>query len=317
MTTKINNLVVPEIFAPYFSEQSVLKNAFIQSGIVEVSPQLTQMISNGGYTGNMPFFKQLSGADEVLNEDNPLEVGGTTALREIYAVLARGRAFGATDLAKAFSGADPMRAIGDMVSDYWQSRLSVALVNTLTGVFAGSGMSGLVHDITGLGTGKDTINASTVVDAKSLLGDNAKKITAIAVHSKTFATLQKEQLIVYVRNADYNIEFATYLGLTVIVDDTLPVDAVYGKYTSYLFTNGAIAYGGNSAPIPVETDRDTLSGVDVLVTRYHFVMHPRGMSIDVSGIAGITPTNAELAGDIWTRVFETKNMGIIKFVHKV
>lgn len=316
--TKFGNLVIPESFGTYFSEQAVANNAFINSGIVEADPAFTALLARGGLTGNLPFFKHISGADEVLDEDTPLTVGGTTADKEIWAVLARGRAFGATDLAKAFSGADPLGAMANMIGQYWSEKISATLISTLTGVFTDATVaSALKLDITGLGTGNDTIKASTVVDAKKKLGDRASKISAIAVHSATFATLQKEQLIVYMRNADFNIDFPTYLGMRVIVDDTLPVDSTYGYYTSYLFAPGAVIYGGNVAIVPFESDRDSLSGQDIFVTRYHYALHPRGMAISTAGISGATPSNAELESDRWTKVWETKSMGIVQFIHKI
>jgi len=315
--TKFGNLVIPESFGQYFSEQSTVLNSFVQSGIIEVNPAFTALLASGGLTGNLPFFKHITGSAEVLDEDTPLTVNGTTAQKEIWAVLARGKAFGATDLAKAFSGADPLNAMANQIGQFWSEELSSTLIKTLGGVFSGAGMAGLVHDISGLEGDLAKIGASTVVDAKTKLGDASRKISAIAVHSSVFARLQKEQLIVYLRNAEFNIDFPTYLGMRVIVDDSLPYDSTYGVYTSYLFTPGAVMYGGNVSPVAFETDRDSLSGQDIFVSRMHYAVHPRGLKIDVSDIEGATPSNAELAGDIFTRVWEPKNMGIIQFKHKI
>lgn len=314
---RTSEMVNPQLLGKYFSEQTVAKNAFVRSGIIENSAELSAMIAAGGLTGKLPFYKMITGDDEVLSDASgeALTVNGTSTASEIYAVLARGKAFGASDLAKAFSGDDPMKALGDMISDYWTTKMSTTLISSLTGLFLNSSMSGLVHDISGGSTAATRmLTASNAVDAFAKLGDNASKITAIAVHSATMAVLQKEQLITYLRNAEYNIEMPTYLGKLVIVDDSLPVSG--GTYTSYAFTPGAVVYGGNSAPVSVEYDRDSLAGVDILVTRYHYVLHPRGTSITVSGIAGATPSNTELATDIWSRVFELKNCGIIQIKHK-
>jgi hypothetical protein len=319
MTTKITNLEIPELFGSYFSEQSVVKNAFIRSGIVTPSEQLTALIANGGFTGRLPFFKFITGDSEVLNEASGLTPVGNTAEAETYAVLARGKAFAATDLAKAFSGSDPLGAMADQVSDYWTGEMSKILVSSLTGLFSDTTMTGLVNDITAGGDAPSrTLNASTFVDSCAKLGDAASKLSVLAVHSATFAKLVKEQLITYLRSAEFDMNMPFYLGKLVLIDDSLPVGSggTAGQYTSYVFTPGSVVYGGNVAPVPVETARDALTGVDMLITRYHMVMHPRGASIDLSGIgASLTPSNAELAGDIWTRVFETKNMGIVQIKH--
>ncbi len=57
-----------------------------------------------------------------------------------------------------------------------------------------------------------------------------------------------------------------HAGPSVIVDDGCPVDT--DKYTTYLFGEGAIAYGVGS-PVgmtPVETDRDKRKGSGVTTT---------------------------------------------------
>jgi hypothetical protein len=319
MVTTISDLIIPEIFAKYFSEQSVLRNSFVQSGVIQNSPALTALMRGGGVTGNMPFFKFLTGDSEVLSETNALTPGGNAAGKEVYAVLARGRAFGETDLAAAFSGADPIGAMAAQIGEYWTGEMSKALIATLTGLFTNASMVGLVSDITAAGTAATrTLNSATFVDAMQKLGDMSSKVVAIGVHSATAGVLFKEGITTTIRGAsEYEVDYQTYLGKRLIVDDSLPVgaDATAGQYTSYLFTEGSVLYGGNTAPKPVETDRDTLAGKDYLITRNHMVLHPRGASVDVSGIAGLTPSNAELAGDIWTRVGEVKNMGIVQVKH--
>lgn len=317
MATALANLVVPEIFSRYYSEEAVKRNAFIRSGIMVNDPALTSMMSTGGLTGNMPFFQRIGGNDEVLSETVALTAGGIEAEKEIYTVLSRGRAWGSNDLAKAFTGEDPMRAIGDMVADWWTEKMQTTIIKTLEGVFSNSSMSGLIHNVTGLGAGKDGIDGNIVIDARQKLGDASNKLTAIVMHSIVYTTLQKEQLIDYVRSADNSIIFPQYLGMNVVVDDTLPYNSGTGVCTSYLFAPGAISYGGNTAPVATELDRDSLTGIDYLITRMHNVFHVRGTKItDLSGLVGITPTNAELAEDRWARIWDVKNMGVIQLVHK-
>jgi len=310
-------MINPLLLGKYYSEKTVEKNAFVRSGIIVPDATLTSMLNGGGTTGKIPGYKPISGDSEVLKDgvDEALSVNATTTFEEIYTVIARGKAWGASDLAKAFSGDDPLAAIGDMVSDYWSTEMTKILINSLTGVFAGAGMSALKHDISAVGDGK--ITGSAFVDALQKLGDAASKISAVAMNSRTFAKLQKDQLIVYMRDVTFNIDFPTYLGKLVIVDDACPFNTGTGVSTSYLFTPGAFSYGGNAAPVPVETDRDSLAGIDVLITRYHMVVHPRGLKVNAGGFAASTPTNAELAGDVWTRVWEPKSMPVVQFLHKV
>ncbi|CAI3212891.1 putative phage coat protein (fragment) [Clostridium neonatale] len=101
----------------------------------------------------------------------------------------------------------------------------------------------------------------------------------------------------------------------VIIDDSCPTSA--GEYTTYLFGEGAIGLGNGGAPVPTETDRDSLAGDDILINRKHYILHPRGVKW-IGSAAGSSPTNAELAtGTNWSRVYEDKAIRMVKFVHKL
>jgi hypothetical protein len=48
------------------------------------------------------------------------------------------------------------------------------------------------------------------------------------------------------------------------------------------------------------------------------VLHPRGIKFLGGSVVGSSPTNAELAlAANWTRIYDTKNIRILKFVHKI
>ena len=101
----------------------------------------------------------------------------------------------------------------------------------------------------------------------------------------------------------------------VIIDDSCPVAS--GVYTTYLFGPGAIGLGNGAAPVPTETDRDSLAGDDILINRKHFILHPRGVKW-VGTAAGASPTNTELTtGTNWSKVYEDKAIRMVKFVHKL
>ena len=228
----------------------------------------------------------------------------------------RGKAWSANDLAKALSGSDPMAAIGDLVATYWARRRQALLFSMLKGVFASTTMlAEQVHDISAEAT-NNTLTGNSFIDALTLMGDAAGKITAMGMHSGAYASLQKQNLIEFIPNSNGEVNIPTYMGKRVIVDDGCPVAA--GVYTTYLFGEGAIGLGNGSAPVPTETDRDSLAGDDILINRQHFVLHPRGVKFTNASVAGSSPTNTEVeAAANWARVYEKKNTRIIKFVHKI
>lgn len=318
--TKIADVIVPEVFNPYVIQRTAELSALVQSGIVVPNKELDRLATAGGKLINMPYWNDLTGDDEVLDDGEALTPEKITAGQDIAALLTRGKAWSANDLAKALSGDDPMRAIGDLVAGYWARMEQKVLINTLTGAFGADNIAGNVHDISALtgNSGADAkISGASFIDAKTKLGDAADRLTAVMMHSLVFASLEKQNLISYIPNSQGIVEFPMYLGKRVIVDDGCPKTAE-GVYTTYLFGEGAIGRGEGAAPVPTETDRDSLAGDDILINRRHFILHPRGIKFTSASVVGSTPTNAELAtGANWSRVYENKNIRIVQFKHKI
>lgn len=240
-TTKISDVIVPEIFNKYVIEKTAEKSKLIQSGISVANPRLNELVTQGGLTMQMPFWQDLSGDDEVLSDSQSLTPAKIGASKDVAALLMRGKAWGANDLAGALAGDDPMAAIGDRVADYWARKEQATLLSVLKGVFASSGMSGHVLNRSSVATG---INASMVLDGKQLLGDSADKLTAILMHSATFTALQKQNLIAYVSTTGASgsqIQIPTYLGYRVVTDDGMPMSTTVstaGVYTLTISTKG-------------------------------------------------------------------------------
>ena len=329
--TKIEDVIVPEVFNPYVIERTAELSAFYQSGIIARTPELDRLASSGGKLLNMPFWEDLTGADEVLSDSTALTVGKIEAGQDVAALLARGRAWSVNDLAKALSGDDPMAAIGDLVAEYWARRFQVILIKTLEGIFktvttgTSLGMDTNKHDISALQGDAAVIDAKTAVDAIYKLGDNADKLTGFAMHSATVAKLTKDDLIETIPPSEGKPAVRTFLGKPVVVDDGLPVEQVFigglknDVYTTYIFGAGAFGWGEGGAPVPVETARDALAGDDILIHRRHFILHPRGVAFqNASSIAGSTPSNDDLANSLnWKRVYESKNVRIVQFKHRL
>jgi hypothetical protein len=313
--TKIADVIVPSVFNPYVTERSTQLSELFESGIIATVGELNVFGMRGGTTLAMPFWKDLTGAEEILSDVVPLGVDKITSAQDIAVLHARGKAWGVNDLAEALSGDDPMAEIASLVGGFWSRRWQAMLLAILEGVFKSASMSGNIHDISAGAGAAAVIGADAVVDAIYKLGDAASRLTAFAMHSATVAVLVKQGLIDFKedRNGDPTLPY--YMGKRVIVDDTMPVNA--GVYTSYLFGAGAIGYADGGAPTPTETDRDSLAGEDILINRRHFVMHPRGVAW-VGTSTGVSPTNAELAiGTNWNRRYDPKNIRIVQFKHKI
>ena len=225
-----------------------------------------------------------------------------------------------TDLAAQLAGTDPMKAIGDLAAGFWARDHQKELLNILDGVFASTSMTDHILDISGK-TGKAAnFSGEAFIDAMQLMGDARNSLTAVVMHSATKSYLDKLNLIQTIRQSDA-VSFDSYMGRRVIVDDGCPVDT--DKYTTYLFGEGAIAFGvGNPVGLKqaaVDRDEKKGSGVDYLIMRKAFIMHPRGVAWQNTTRAhaeSVSRAELKAAGN-WKRVYEPKQIRIVKFTHKL
>lgn len=322
--TRLVNLVIPEEFTRYLAEMTAEKSALVQSGVVARSAEFDAFASSAGYTTEIPFFKPLSGAEEVITEGTPLAVNNITTGQQTAVKVYRGKAFGATDLGVDFSGEDVIGAIATALVPYRLERLQDQLISTLTGAFATALASSHVLDVSA-----DTATSSTIftsgalVDALTLLGDAAPTDQggAIVMHSKVYADAVKAQLITYLRPAevDYDIPFIN--GLRVIRDDDCPINldgAHDDEYTSYIFAPGAVLQGVGTVQFPLEDFRDELGSTSGVIYRRKDIMHLNGMRWTGTP-AGATPTDTELAtGGNWAKAYASdKNIRVVKLVTNI
>lgn len=323
--TKIADIIVPEVFNPYVVERTAELTNLYLGGIAQTGPDMDALAASGGTVINMPFFNDLTGADEVLSDSGALTPAAIGTGQDKARLLLRGRAWGVNDLARALSGADPMMQIADLVADYWARRSQATLISAAKGAFADNTANDggdMVHDIAiedgAAATDANRVSPAAVIDAAGTMGDAATNLSGMAVHSAVFQNLQKQNVIDYEQPAGQSIQIPTYLGYRVIVDDSMPVvaGATSGsKYTSILFGAGAFALGNGAAPVPSETDRDSLAGEDYLITRRHFLLHPRGIAWQESAVAGASPTNDELQNAAnWDRVYARKSIRLVQLV---
>lgn len=331
--TRIADVIVPEVFNDYVVQRTAELSALGASGIISANPELDRLAMAGGKLINMPYWEDLSGADEVLSDSGALTPANITSAQDVAVLLMRGRAWGANDLAAALSGDDPMGTIGDLVAAYWARREQDTLISILSGVFGATSMAGNVSDIgSNSAGGADAVfSDENFLDAINLLGDADEKLTALAVHSATYNSMRKQDLIDFVQPSEEGTRVPTYMDKRVIVDDGMPTetrsidttgdgagDTDVLVYTTYIFGAGAIGRGNGGAPVPTETDRDSLAGDDYLINRRHFLLHPRGVAFQSASVAASSPTNAELAtATNWARVYENKNVRLVKFAHQL
>ena len=327
--TKISDIIVPEVFNPYVSEKTKSLSALINSGIMISNPHLDALAAAGGSTINMPFFRDLTGSDEVLSDARSLTPGAIGTASQIAILLLRGKAWGANELAGSLAGADPVQEIGDKIAHWWALRIQAIAIATLTGIFADNAANDsgdLIYDISqetlvGLADA-NLISGEAVVMAEDKKGDSMEEIVAMAIHSKVYTKLKLLNLIDYIVDSEAKTRIPVYQNKIVIVDDNCPKRAGTTSgfvYTSYLFTKGALGFGDGGAPTPSETDRNALAGVDYLISRKHLLVHPNGFAWQSQALdtaADPAPANTDLVkATQWDRVaIDAKQIGVLQLI---
>lgn len=328
--TKISDVIVPELFNQYVINRTLELSAFYQSGIVVNSPEFDRLASEAARTHNMPFFEDLQGESEPTLEDVKMTAQKIGSNKDVSTTILRQNMWAATNLSAALAGADPMKAIGDLVAGYWARDMQKELIAILSGVFgtytpdggtATTKMKDHILDLTAL-TKADSklLSASAFIDACQLLGDAQGQLSGVVMHSATKSYLKKQNLIATERDS-VGVEFETYQDRKVTVDDGCPVDG--DVYTTYLFGNGAVAYGNGSPEghVATEVDRDkqTGGGIDYLINRKAFILHPRGIAYTGAVRDNVeTPLRSELAmAENWNPVYEPKQLRIVAVRHKI
>ena len=329
-----SDLIIPEIFTPYVIEQTTQRDSFLASGVV--APMAELNATEGGDFVNVPFFSaNLTGDFEVLSDSSSLTPSKISTDKQVGVILHRGRAFESRDLAALASGADPMAAIGQKIGAYIANQRQKDLLACLDGVFgsinandSNSAFFGLTIDSES-GDTPTGLSPKHVAKARSILGDQGDKLTAVCMHSKVYYDLVERKMVDYVLASDGNGGSATasggtiapayggdntvptYCGLRVIVSDDVSTTGSGSstEYSTYFFTQGAVA-SGEQAGLTTETDRDILAKSDAMAVDLHYCYHPVGSKWAVTTV---NPTRTQL-GTVanWSKVYETKNIGIVR-----
>lgn len=343
-TTRVSDVIVPEVFTPYMQVLTEEKSRLVQSGLLGRSEALDNLLAGGGITFQVPSFRDLDNDADRISSDtsvpfadadatlpagvarppNPLKI---QTMKEIAVRLNRNNSWSTTDLAAILAGADPMEAIANRVAAYWTRRLQAAFIATWNGVIADNAANDsgdYINDISGASftDGVTNFSAEAFLDAAQTMGDSQEDLVAVAVHSVVYNRMQKNNLIDFIPDARGEINIPTFLGREVIVDDGLPRTG--SVYDTWLFGPGATQMGVGTPPVATEVERKAGGGngggQDVLYSRVMWTLHPAGHAwVGTAGDGG--PANTGTAADdldeagSWNRVYPERKQ--IKFARLV
>lgn len=321
--TQLVDVIIPSVFAPYVQILTTELSALWQAGIILPDPQIQALAIGDGKTFNLPFFNDLTAPESNVGTDAPgtLSTPNKIAAGQDQCIKHyRNQSWSSADLVASIIGPDPMGAIAARVAGYWVRDFQTALIKSVTGLLAdnvandaGDMLYDIATDDASAVTAAEKISATAVISAQQTAGDHQTIFTAICMHSVLYSELKIQNLIDFIPNARGEVVIPTYLGLRVIVDDGMPAVAGTNRiiYDTYLFGTGSVAFGEGTPRIPAETERKPDQGkgegVEILYSRRHYILHPRGIKFTNSSVASTSPTWAELATAAnWDRVYARK-----------
>lgn len=327
--TRLTDLIVPTIFAQDYLKATMVRSEVFKSGIVVNDPLMAKLCAaNQGSIFNVPFYKDVANTEANVGSDDPAVAAtpqNITTGQDIACKQFRNQSWSTMDLEAAMASSDPMARIKSVVAEYWARQYNFFAINTLVGVLnanvaqnSGDMVVNVATDAVGAPSAAEKMSADLILTAKQTMGDAAKALKILLVHSVVWTNLQKLNLIAFIPNDKADVGFGTYLGYSLVVDDSLPAVAGTNRitYTSVLAAPGVLKYGAGAPANPVEVSREALAGngegQEILTTRNHFAMHPAGVKWTSSSMAGKSPTWAELATAAnWNRVYaERKQIGL-------
>ena len=342
MAVTRGDVIIPEVFTPYLTEATTVRNSFLTSGVVTALDALN--VNEGGDKVTIPNWKaDLSGDAERLTDNTSLTPGKITADKQIGVVLHRGRAWESRDLSRLAAGSDPMSAIGSKVADYIANQQQKDLIASLSGVFGALGSSNSGAAFAALtvdagGSGETVLGPRQIAAAEVILEEDADRLAAIVMHPNVYADLKERKAIDFVAATDARVTASTiaagsitalnafggsvaaayassmtvpyYMGMRVIRSKSVPTSGTGSstKYACYIMAPGAVGTG-QQAGLRSEVDRDILAKSDAMSVDWHNVYHPLGSRY----IGPVNPLTTDLSTAAnWEKVFETVNLGIVR-----
>lgn len=329
--TTISDVIVPEVYGPYQAEMSNKATRIVTSGAVTADAANSARLGMGGDRFNIPSWRHIGDpsdnygtpTDNAASKATPSAVVGR---KQIAPRIERNKFWASPDLVAALAGDDPMAQVATTVAKYQsiqRQRTFLLIVKAL--VQSGGPLNG--QTVTAAGA----FDSDSFIDAKQVAwGDFSESYgTLLAVHSKIYARMQKDNIITFEPTNAQDIGFGTYLNSTILVDDYLTAHTVTGSpqtltedtgtgspegFISLILRYGATGFAYAMPKTPVEINREPLEadggGVEYFGVRDCYNFHVYGTSY-TGTIAGDVVSDVELANSAnWGLVWDRKQVGV-------
>lgn len=326
-TTRISDVIIPEVYETYTAVNSPEKTNFFESGVIVRNGMLDAKANDGGETFNIPFWKDLdSSVEENLSSSDPAVYATAQKIvtaKQVGRKVLINQWYSNADIASELAGADANQHVRNRFGTYWMRRWQKKLIAVTNGVLAdnvANDAGDMVVDVA-IEDGNNAVAANkwsraNFTSAIFTMGDASENIMALGVHSAILKQMVDNDDIDYIVDSQGALTIPTFMGKRVIVDDgmTVTAGATSGfKYTTVLYGQGAFGYGEGTSEVPMETKRDELAGngagVEYIGERKTWLIHPFGYQVTGTPAGEGGFTNSELAlATTWDRVVDRKSV---------
>lgn len=329
---QIADIYNPLTFGRRSQQAQIQLNRFLASGVAVSDGDIASQIAAGGNQGEVTNFKPLDVGEPNYSSDDPSQLSTPAKIEselQKFRLAARNKSWSTMDLARELALQDPVGAITGRIGNYWAQDDEQRLIHSFLGIIAdnkandaGDMLIDVATDDAGAVTDAERIGGERVLDALQTMGDHKTRLTTMAMHSAIHTRLGKQGLIQYVRDADNNVMFETYMGKRLIIDDSLPAVAGANRitYTVALFGGAAVGYAAGRVLVPSESKREPNAGngggQDIIFSRVSNVWHPYGFSfLSASLNGGAASSRFANYTDLknpanWNRVHLRKNIPV-------
>lgn len=340
--TQLADIIVPEFYEPYGGFDSMTSTALYQSGILENNPLLNAQVTGPGEIAFLPMWGDLAAANDAggtepnIGSDDPTVSAATKKISAVNMQVRKSMlndAWSSADLAAELAGSDPLKRVAERLQAYWVRQYEYRLTKSLYGILlsnVANNAGDAVVDISAATTSapvevngesytSPNLSRDNLIDAVGSAGDRLLDFKAIAMHSKVYQNLAKQDAITFIRISDQGYDMPTAFGLAVTVDDNLALAG--GSYLNVIFKAGAVGFAEGPGLVPIETFRwpsqGNGAGVEELHSRRNSIIHVNGFSFTSASVAGQSPTGAELStASNWSQVVPRKNVPLAFLVTK-
>ena len=334
---QISDVVVPAEFTAYQVENSMLSTALFQSGVALPNGEMASQLQAGAQQFTVPFWSDLADIEADITTDNPAVLSTPQKISAASMLVRKSflhQSWSEMSLASELSGSEALARVQSRVLSYWNRQYEKRLIASLLGVLysnVANNASDMVSDIHAA-SGTVTLPGTTVtvpanqfsgvavINTALTLGDRMSDVKGIAMHSAIYARALTANEIQFFKPSDNGLEFATYKGMAVIIDDNLTT-ATTGVYVTILFGPGAVGYAMSEPRTGYGTEifrtpaAGNGGGQTTLHSRFEIAIHPLGFSFAGASVAGQSPIIAELSlASNWTRTYAQRKSVPLAFL---